>query len=127
MNVLARASSCRKQLVAAVLVAVVVLVALAGAPAARGVDDCVGRGCEADDVAVGATSSAPVRQPTVACLHDAGCGGAQADAGAGLVLVAVAGAVVLVGGDRRRAPRVLTQALRSLLSAGQLYRPPRFA
>lgn len=119
------------RLVVALVAGVLVLVALTGGSAGTSrLDECVGAGCEGDDVTLSSASEVPGRAPgpTPACLHDAGCGGAHSAGTFGLTLAALpaALAVVVVIGPQGAARRAAA-SLRSLLFGRQLYRPPRFA
>lgn len=118
-------------LVVALLAGVLVMVALTGASAGTPrFDECVGAGCDGDDVTLSGASEVPDRVPgsTPVCLHDAGCGGAHSAGTSGLTLAALpAGLADLVATRPQGAARRAAAALRSLLFSRQLYRPPRFA
>lgn len=119
------------RLVVAMVAGVLVLMALTGGSAGTSrLDECVGAGCEGDDVTLTTASKVPGRAAgsTPACLHDAGCGSAHSGGTSGLTLAAVpAGLAVLVAARPQGAARRAAAGLRSLLFSGQLYRPPRFA
>ena len=129
MDAPSRMLSRAERLAAVLLVGVLMLVAVtATAAAGSGLDECAGADCEAGDVALDVTTGVPVREPTPACLHDAGCGGGASSGSSALILAALPGAVVVVLAARaRRAVRLAPAGLLSLLFGRQLYRPPRFA
>lgn len=130
MNVRSSEWSRLRRLVVALLAGVLVLVALAGGSTGTPrLDECVGAGCEGDDVTLSTASEVPGRASgsTPACLHDAGCG-SHSGGTAGFTLAALAAGVgVLVAARPQGAARRPAAALRSLLFGRQLYRPPRFA
>lgn len=129
MNVRGSLVARRLRVGAALLLATLVLVALVGnVDSVRASDACI-VDCGGDDAtAIDADANPPLPRRVPACLHDAGCGGAQSGAGGGVALAALPAEVLLAGAALSLgAARLAPDTLRPLLLGSQLYRPPRSA